>query len=180
MDLNKPKKKKISQKNYSFHTSMSEEDEIWSSEKKPKRLCSKTRRKTATKQMKLDPPPIPSFPNAHCLPFHFLFACSIISFPLILLPHPHSLRSFCHSRSVPHEPPGRDRETVVVLAVWHYQLINPRQQLGCLLSSLPSAAQEVEEPSDLPGGALTGTLRHRSSKIKKETHNICYVHTLHM
>lgn len=180
MDLNKPKKKKSVKKIILFIQVCQKKMRSEALKEKPKRLCSKTRRKTATKQMKLDPPPIPSFPNAHCLPFHFLFACSIISFPLILLPHPHSLRSFCHSRSVPHEPPGRDRETVVVLAVWHYQLINPRQQLGCLLSSLPSAAQEVEEPSDLPGGALTGTLRHRSSKIKKETHNICYVHTLHM
>lgn len=84
-------------------------------------------------------------------PSHGSFFCQ-----LILLPHPPtpllppiSIPSVSFFLSF-YEQTGRDRETVVVLAVWHYQLINPCQQLVRPRHpnppSLPPLGQEWRNP----------------------------------
>ena len=64
---------------------------------------------------------------------------------------------------------GRDRETVVVLAVWHYQLINPCQQLvpPTPNSNPPSAGAGVEELTDPP--LKVWLAKHPSTHAARQT-----------
>lgn len=102
---------------------------------KTQALCQE--RKETPQRIKLQPDPAAS---PHCFPQPFIFhslilllLCQLILLPHFYTPHPASILpvSLCLCLS---EQTGRDRETVVVLAVWHYQLINPCQQLVRLLS----------------------------------------------
>lgn len=87
------------------------------------------------KQLRLQPCTA-RFPSLSFLPCCFHCLVLLFHFQLILLPHFLSTTPFIISL-FPHERTGKDTQAVVVLAVWHYQLINPCQQLVCLLSSLP-------------------------------------------
>lgn len=100
----------------------------------------------------------------------------------LLLLSAHSAASFCPPSPPPSLPPvsipsvsfclslyeqtGRDRETVVVLAVWHYQLINPCQQLVRLSPSTPT-------PPSLHWGRSAGTHWPARKGLTGKTTNTC-------
>lgn len=85
---------------------------------------------------------LPTSPFPHKAPSSVSSFCCLIP-PTPLLP-PVSIPSVSLFLSL-HDQTGRDRETVVVLAVWHYQLINPCQQL-VPPPTLPPLGQKWRNP----------------------------------
>ena len=153
-----PNKQKKSQKQPPDNTNKqvcSYSGDAGGGEEKKGRRCQEKGNKFLNKlNYTLNPPrpPLPRRSTFLALSFHF--AASLFLPPPTHTHTPILSVSLCLSLD---EQTGRDREIVVVLAVWHYQLINPCQQLVCLPPppfhppSLPSSTCEgVEELTDLP------------------------------